>query len=81
MGAQVLNLDPEVGETYSDQSSCSSSIDWHSAKVAKDLGYRQVQVIEATSGASDLTIRGFGMFSEFGGPVHGSTHTPASSMS
>ena len=43
--------------------------------------YRQVQVIEATSGASAVTIRGFGMFSEFGGAVHGSTHTPASSLS
>ncbi len=43
--------------------------------------YRQVQVIEATSGASGVTIRGFSMFSEFGGAVHGSTHTPASSMS
>jgi hypothetical protein len=30
-------------------------------------GYRQVQVIEATSGASGVTTRGFGMFSEFGG--------------
>jgi hypothetical protein len=44
-------------------------------------GYRQVQVIVATSGASGVTMRGFGMFSEFGGAVHGSTHTPASSMS
>jgi hypothetical protein len=41
-------------------------------------GYRQVQVIEATSGASGVTTRGFGMFSEFGGAVHGSTQTPAS---
>jgi hypothetical protein len=43
--------------------------------------YRQVQVIVAMSGASGVTMRGFGMFSEFGGAVHGSTHTPASSMS
>jgi hypothetical protein len=43
--------------------------------------YRQVHVIEATSGASGVTMRGFGMFKEFGGAVHGSTHTPSSSMS
>lgn len=43
--------------------------------------YRQVQVIDATSGASGMTMREFGMFKEFGGAVHGSTHTPASSMS
>jgi hypothetical protein len=42
--------------------------------------YRQVQVIEATSGASGVTIRGFGMFSEFGGAVHGSPQTKAYSM-
>lgn len=45
------------------------------------VGYRQVQVIAATSGASGVTIRGLGMFSEFGGAVHGSTHTPGSSRS
>jgi hypothetical protein len=43
--------------------------------------YRQVHVIEATSGASGVTMRAFGMFREFGGAVHGSTHTPSSSMS
>ncbi len=53
----------------------------HSVPLRGDDGYRQVQVIEATSGASGVTIRGFGMFSEFGDAVHGSTHTPASSMS
>jgi hypothetical protein len=44
-------------------------------------GYRQVQVIMATSGASGVTILGFGMFSEFGGAVHGSMHTASSSLS
>ena len=45
------------------------------------VSYRQVQVIDARSGASGVTMRGFGMFREFAGAVHGSTHTPASSMS
>ena len=53
----------------------------HSVPLRGGDGYRQVQVIEVTSGASGVTIRGFGMFSEFGGAVHGSTHTPASSIS
>ena len=47
-------------------------------RVARD---HQVHVMDATSGASGVTIRGFGIFREFGGAVHGSTHTPASSMS
>jgi hypothetical protein len=45
------------------------------------LSYRQVQIMDATSGASGVTMCGFSMFREFGGAVHGSTHTPASSMS
>lgn len=44
-------------------------------------GYRHVQVIVAARGASGVTILGLGRFSEFGGAVHGSTQTPASSLS
>jgi hypothetical protein len=43
--------------------------------------YRHVQLIEATSGAPGVTMRAFGMFREFGGAVHGSTHNPSSSKS
>ena len=57
--------------------SCDNAVDRY---VSAEC-YRHVQVIEATSGASGVTMRPFGMFREFGGAVHGSTHTPSSSMS
>ena len=53
----------------------------HAASSSLARHYRHVQVIEATSGASGVTMRAFGMFREFGGAVHGSTHTPSSSKS
>jgi hypothetical protein len=61
--------------------SLTSDAGLHAASSSLARHYRHVQVIEVTSGASGVTMRAFGMFREFGGAVHGSTHTPSSSKS